>query len=128
MTPALIDLLKDTGENDAVDDDDQTPSPADLEKLATEPATMLWTLRLVQRSSAHCWVKRWVRHFRIALAFAFGGLVVVQVGGYFALKASFREAVRSAVIEVLKEHKVIAATTSPAVRAEVVAALRGGTP
>jgi predicted membrane-bound mannosyltransferase len=131
MTPTLDDLLKDTGENDPIDDNAQTPSPADLERLANEPATMLWCLRLVQRSSAHCWVKKWVRAMRITLAVALGILVAAQVGGYFALKAAFHDATRSAVIEVLKEHKLIAATSAASEGAVVaediaLAVIRGG--
>jgi hypothetical protein len=111
MTPSIDDLLRETGETDTIDNAAQTPSPADLEKLANEPATMLWTLRLVQRSSAACWVKTWVRSFRIRLAYVIGAAIAAQalvgIGGYFVVRAALRESVRGAVIEVLKEHKLI---------------------
>ena len=127
MTPTIDELLKDTGETDAVDDAAKTPTPADLERLANEPTTMLWTLRLVQRSSAHCWVKTWVRRFRITIAFALGALAALQIGGLFAMRAMLRETIRTSVEEVLKERRIISGlkNQNPAT-GPVVAKLVGG--
>jgi hypothetical protein len=41
------------------------------------------------------------------MAFATGALAAIQVAGYYALKASAKESMRAAVMEVLKEHKLI---------------------
>lgn len=134
MTPLSLDnLLTESGENDAIDDSAQTPSPADLEKLANEPATMLWTLREIQRSSAACWAKRWVRGFRVRLAYVVGAAIAAQIligmGGYFVVRAALREAVRGAVIEVLREKKIISEAEIPISPTAVsVATVVGGAP
>lgn len=129
----IEELLKETGESDVIDDNAQTPSPEALERLANEPATMLWTLRLVQRVTSNCWVKKWVRGFRMRMAYAVGAAIAAQVliglGGYFVVRVALREAVRGAVIEVLREKKIIADNGDPGAPAGVsLASLAGVEP
>lgn len=118
MTPTLSNLLSDTGETDAVPED--TPSPAELEKLAAEPATMLWTLRVVQRYSAHCWAKRWIRNFRYWLLFGLGLVAALQIAGFWVFRTTAQNfelrtaaTVRATVEQVLREHKISSGLPAP---------------
>jgi len=123
----IEELLKDTGEHDAVDD--KTPSPDDLAKLAKAPATMLWTLRLMDRHNNGCSAKRWVRNFRLTLVFALGALFAMQIGGHYLGRAAIRESVRAAVIDVLREHKILSALDDQdRATGLTVASHLGGTP
>lgn len=118
MTPNPLNLLSDTGEHEAFDRE----TTKTLAELAESPASELFVLQ----THRNCWVKRWVRKFRITMAFALGALFAVQVGGYFALRASLRDAVRSAVTEVLKEKMVIGAVAQPAPNDAVALTAQGG--
>jgi hypothetical protein len=101
MTPSPIDLLRETGESDALDNG---PTSEQLEAEANNPASEAFVKRKVRAHADTCWVKK----LRLWLAFGMGAVFAAQVGGYFMIRASLREAVRGAVLEVLREHKVIA--------------------
>lgn len=105
MPPTPIDLLSETGEQEAIGGAN-TKSLADL---AGTPASELFVLQTHQQ----CWVKRWVRKFRLMLAFSLGFILAVEVGGLLVVRAKLREEVRAAVTDVLKERKVIVADDQP---------------
>jgi hypothetical protein len=86
--PELLKLLSDTGEHDAIDDAAKTPTPEKLIELAKQPASMLWTARMIQQESSSCWVKRLARRFILVAAFTIGVLATVQVGGAWWIKST----------------------------------------
>jgi hypothetical protein len=95
MTPSPIHLLTETVEHDSL----ENLTSDQLAKMAETPASELF----VWKHGRECWVRSWIRRFRITLAFALGAMAAIQAGGYFLIKSALRDSVRAAVLEVLKE-------------------------
>ena len=106
MTPSPINLLSDTGEHDSL----ENLSSEKLAAMAETPASELY----VWKHGRECWVRSWIRRFRITLAFYLGATAALQVGGYFLIKAALRDSVRSAVMDVLRERHLADASPVPA--------------
>jgi hypothetical protein len=112
-------LLTDTNEHPAIND----ISSDTLAKMAETPASELF----VQRMHDSCWVKRWVRQFRLSLAMLMGFLVALQLGSFFFLRIAIRESVRAGVIEILLEKKLI--SSEPTMNPHLAITLtQGGAP
>jgi hypothetical protein len=103
MTPSPFNLLADVEEPTIPRETTRT-----LKEQASTPASEAFVLE-VQRQ---CPIRAWARRMTVFFAFALGTIFAAQVGGYFALRAAFHEATRSAVLDVLKEHKLITAIES----------------
>lgn len=107
MTPSPINLLSDSDEQD---DDPTIVTTKSLSELAASPASELFVHEQDSRHARACWAKRWIRRFRLSLAFAFGAFVVVQLGGVWWIHSLLRDLdVRTAktVENVLREHKLV---------------------
>lgn len=95
-----------------------------LRDQATTPASEAFVLE-VQRK---CPIRAWATRVSIFFAVAIGATLTAQLLGYFALKAAFESSVRTVVIDVLKDKKIIAETPPTTFPTTVVATLPGGTP
>lgn len=109
--------LVESGDHDAIED----VTPDEQEKLANEPASKAWVIALC----AKCWVKRWVRKVRTTWATILVIMGLLIIGNAFIVRAVVESVVRSTVLSVLREHKIISAEPSPA-PGESVATLIGG--
>lgn len=114
MTPSQFDLLSDTGDHDAADDSRPTTTKS-LAEMAETPASELF----VWEAHRNCWAKRWIKRFRLWLAFSLGAAIVLQVGGVWIVRSAVKdldsrtaETVRKTVEQVLREHKIISDDSS----------------
>lgn len=93
--------LKETGENEAVEDG--TPLPEDLEKDAKTPATVAYVKRMMKQHRQTCPAIRRLRRWAMFASFALGGLLVLNGLGLVFGKSWIREAVRDGVRAELKD-------------------------
>jgi hypothetical protein len=94
-------LLSDTSEHPSID----SLSSDTLAKMSETPASELF----VRQMHDQCWVKRWVRRFRIDVAFAMGLFLAAQTLGYVLLRLAItdlRATIRTDVIKVLEEKNI----------------------
>jgi hypothetical protein len=103
--------LSDTGEHPSID----SLSSDTLIKMSETPASELF----VRQMHDNCWVKRWVRRFRLDFAFAMGFFFALQLSGYFLLRftiSDIRNVVRTDVLKILEEKHVSSIPgTAPAI-------------
>lgn len=130
MTPKSFDLLSDTDEHAAVDEERTPPvTTKTLAEMAESPASELFVRQELAGHVRACWAKRWIRRFRIVLAFGFGAFCAIQIGGFWIIRSMLRDLdLRTAdtVERVLRSHKLISLGEHPQSRGLIGQSTGGG--
>lgn len=128
MTPTPFNLLSDTDENDAIEDDKTPVNTKTLAEMAEAPASELFVVRAIRAAWVTRWVKRFRLRFALTMAFCLGAFFIVQAGAVWAVHSMLRDLdarTTKTVIQVLKDQKIIsgilpAPTTGVAVASRYV--------
>jgi hypothetical protein len=106
--------IMETGEHPAVGD--ATPTPEDLRHLAEQPASLLWTGKLLDLHVSTCSARRFARYLTFVGIGIVALLTLVQVAGAWWLRdhmelreLQLEKKVTKTVIEILREKGLLSA-------------------
>lgn len=115
----LFKSLTETDEHEAQRDSTPQVTTKTLAEMAETPASELFVVEKVAAHSRGCWVRQWVKSFRLVLVFCAGIYVAVQAASLIVLRSALQnlDARTAATVEaVLRKHKLIVEAPKPSER------------